>query len=153
MNVYFQFEQAKSELIWQKERTQEELAEIEAEIRGIESAIDAKNGNMFEMEDESQAMIGVASLAANKKKPPVNKKALTDELLDTSDTTNELHREIMSELDCWFSGTQDKWIDIANVIHNTPSFTVSEYSLRNVLKFIEHKRNVNHVYLEISIFN
>ena len=44
MNVYIQFEQAKSELIWQKERTQEELAEIEAEIRGIESAIDAKNG-------------------------------------------------------------------------------------------------------------
>ena len=39
-----QFEQAKSELIWQKERTQEELAEIEAEIRGLEAAIAAKAG-------------------------------------------------------------------------------------------------------------
>jgi len=43
-NRIHEFEQAKSELIWQKERTQEELAEIEAEIRGIESAIEAKNG-------------------------------------------------------------------------------------------------------------
>jgi len=43
-NRIHEFEQAKSELIWQKERTEEELAEIEAEIRGIESAIDAKNG-------------------------------------------------------------------------------------------------------------
>ena len=38
------FEQAKSESIWQKERTEEELAEIEAEIRGIEAAIAAKAG-------------------------------------------------------------------------------------------------------------
>ena len=41
---FVQFEQAKSELIWQKERTQEELSEIEAEIRGLEAAIAAKAG-------------------------------------------------------------------------------------------------------------
>lgn len=43
-NRIHEFEQAKSELIWQKERTQEEIAEIEAEIRGVEAAIDAKKG-------------------------------------------------------------------------------------------------------------
>jgi len=43
-NRIHEFEQAKSELIWQKERTQEELAEIEAEIRGLEAAIAAKAG-------------------------------------------------------------------------------------------------------------
>lgn len=43
-NRIHEYEQTKSELIWQKERTQEELAEIEAEIRGVESAIDAKKG-------------------------------------------------------------------------------------------------------------
>ena len=43
-HLSFKFEQAKSELIWQKERTQEELAEIEAEIRGLEAAIAAKAG-------------------------------------------------------------------------------------------------------------
>ena len=43
-HLFFKFEQAKSELIWQKERTQEELAEIEAEIRGLEAAIAAKAG-------------------------------------------------------------------------------------------------------------
>merc|ERR1711893_254772 len=43
-NRIHEFEQAKSELIWQKERTEEELAEIEAEIRGLEAAIAAKAG-------------------------------------------------------------------------------------------------------------
>lgn len=43
-NRIHEFEQTKSELIWQKERTQEEIAEIEAEIRGVEAAIEAKKG-------------------------------------------------------------------------------------------------------------
>ena len=44
LEFLFQFEQAKSELIWQQDRTNEELAEIEAEIRGIEKAIADKAG-------------------------------------------------------------------------------------------------------------
>jgi len=43
-NRIHEFEQAKSELLWQKERTEEELAEIEAEIRGVEKAIQDKSG-------------------------------------------------------------------------------------------------------------
>jgi len=43
-NRIHEFEQAKSELVWQKERTEEEIAEIEAEIRGIEKAIQDKSG-------------------------------------------------------------------------------------------------------------
>jgi len=43
-NRIHEFEQAKSELIWQQDRTNEELAEIEAEIRGIEKAIADKAG-------------------------------------------------------------------------------------------------------------